>query len=479
MEDSGTDTMTDAPDAAAPAFTLDPYESHKLTVNELYWESTQDRPSAEPGPTKLTTTPLLTNHVKEQSTMVKALAESMRMQWGSAPKDMKHWTCSIFRGMHCLPKEQEANDEFGTDLEQNVFELYNDTGVTLLVFLELMANEQYYRKLLHQTAVKAQDLTDHDAILKKCKHLFPTTNAMEVELAAGDDTEDAMETDADTAAVTADVLTFKSEMDHTLQYNILDCAEQKPFSGNEEDHGTQQETIVSCHLVKHNKVWVDRNDAQYQTLRNVLRIDEFAQDGFNSKYHIDELVKDGTTKVRPFWFPWKPYCMQAAWGVSMAFGINHEVKTKGFVNTKCSYFHKMVKPDTNHANRSHFTQYTELSYIHAIAMCNLLRVPCTIYKLSSQNSLEIRCSNDLSRPVEYEAGTPTPRGVFGIEKTVLFTKEHKWVVKQKAATGNRVPHVRLLEVDLLGRHVETNVPNMNKTDLRRPRKIFIPLQEQP
>ena len=171
--------------------------------------------------------------------------------------------------------------------------------------------------------------------------------------------------------------------------------------------------------------------------------------------------------------------MQAAWGVSMAFGINHEVKTQDFVNTKCSYFHKMVKPDTNHANRSHFTQYTELSYIHAIAMCNLLRVPCTIYKLSSQNSLEIRCSNDLSRPVEYEAETPTPRGVFGIEKTVSFTKEHKWVVKQKAATGNRVPHVRLLEVDLLGRHVETNVPNMNKTDLRRPRKIFIPLQEQP
>jgi len=478
---SGPDAaMAESSDTTASAYNLDPYTAHEFEVPGLV-EGQSDSETAATRITSLTTMPLIPNHIKQQCTMVKALAESMRSQWSAAPKDMKHWTCSIFQDIHCLPKE--ANDKVGADLDQNVFDLYNDTAVTLLVFLELMTNEQHYRKLLHQKAVKADDLRDKpNMILAKCEHLLQpeaespeAASDMQVDSSEPDASAEAMDTETTSQAVAAkpsssssDVLTFSSEMDHTLQYNILDCAEQKTFTGNEE--------LENCHLVGRLTRWVNEKDDEYGQLRKLLQMDKFeTTNGFNSKYHLNR--KNENTKeaaVCPFWFPWKPYCMQAAWGVSMAFGINYE-KPGRSVQAQCSYFHKAMKPDANHANASQFTQYTELSYVHAIAMCNLLRVPCTIYTLDETQTLKIKCSNDLSRPVEYESETPTPRGVFGLNETVHF-KDPGWAV-QKDKNGNRVPHVQLLEVDLSGPHVEKGVLNMLQTDLERPRKIFMPLME--
>lgn len=417
-------------------------------------------------------------------TLAQAIAVSLDAQWKTAPLGWQEATCAHFRALHCLPSSE--NDTTGNlesklktlsqvrkdksdpgpaqsfeslskmeiddastqtfwnpSLRQNVFAAYFTDAVHLLAFLELFANEVYYRRLLDQQPVFVKDI-------RKTELTAINEQWIEHEIKSGVFRDNVF-------------ISLKSKLDHTLMYNILD-------SVHHDDKLNRQRSVLSAVSTMEDTTNKDQINSLYPKL-NLTLFDNKANDN-NTKVYFNKT----SSMTQLLWLSWQLYCLQASYGVSMAFGSNFEQEKTQFSDFKLLSKSSALLPD----------RHTDLSVIHAIAVCNLLRIPLTIYKLASKQAdhwtVKIAYQTDNTRPNKVDEKTGEDdlpsgfRSVWGTgdskeeHKSVYFDNDHGWCVL--AQDGVMVPHVQLLELDMKDPIRHAFKKNAQDGALERPLKVF-------
>jgi hypothetical protein len=418
----------------------------------------------------------------DRHTLAQAIAVSLDAQWKTAPPGWQEETCAHFRALHCLPSHEddsmpealgrekqlktmrdaragktdstqasssedvasmqvdgaEPSPFWNPSIRQNVFAAYHTDAVYLLIFLELFANEVYYRKLLDQQPVFVKEFRNEE---------LTAINQQYID-----------ERISETGQQQGDVLiSFSSKIDHTLMYNILDSVhydEEKKKCRSILECEAKHDLVAASIYSKLNSPWFAKN----------------ASDDTKGNYKLYTELRNGVEYL--WWMTWQPYCLQASWGVPMAYGTNFEREKTEFNDFRLLSKDSALLPD----------RHTDLSVIHAMALCNLLRIPLTIYKLASQDSstnqwkVTIAHQTDNTRPLKVDEPDKGVRAVWGTkvppeQMTVYFNKTHGWSVS--AQDNVQVPHVQLLELDFEPfEHAFKKNVNEPSTKLQRPLKVF-------